>query len=165
MASNYEFMLPVRPDQLQAIGMVACEWSYLESIIEAAIWNLAYMVDEETGMAITTHLGMPQRLDMLLTLFHKRFGEGPDYDALRKHCGHIRHQLSAKRGGIIHRRWVEGDQASPMQFIVSARGKLEHSKEGRPVSHIRRIASEIAEQSAQLRALFGGLVPESPWLP
>ena len=32
-----EFDLPPSPEQLQAIGMVAVEWSYLESVIAAAI--------------------------------------------------------------------------------------------------------------------------------
>jgi hypothetical protein len=52
--SGYKFNLPVKSDQLEAIGMVATEWAYLESIIEAAIWSLAWL-DEDRGEAITTH--------------------------------------------------------------------------------------------------------------
>lgn len=151
---DYRFNLPVNSDQLEAIGMVACEWSYLESIIEAAIWNLANLYEEETGMSITTHLGMPQRLDMLLTLFHQRHGESDDYKALVKHCEAIRHGLSRKRGGVVHRRWVRGDYGSPMQFVVNARGKLEQSKRGRPASEIHDIAHQISEKSTALRKLL-----------
>jgi hypothetical protein len=157
----YKFELPVRSDQLEAMGMVAAEWSYLESIIEAAIWNLAGLYDEETGMSITTHLGMPARLDMLLTLFHRRFRDGGDYEDLKQQCGHIRGELSGKRGGVIHRRWVEGAAGSPMQFIVSARGKLAHEKRGRPASELQAVAGEIAERSAKLRAFLqaNGVLP------
>lgn len=159
--TDYQFNLPVRSDQLEAIGMVACEWSYLESIIEAAIWNLAYISKRETGMSITTHLGMPSRLDMALTLFHQSFGDGDDYIGFKKRCEHIRKILSPKRGGVIHTRWVEGEYGSPMQFMVRARGKLEHEKRGRPASEIRDVASQIAAQSAQLSDLLAhlGVVP------
>jgi hypothetical protein len=81
----YQFNLPVRGDQLEAIGMVATEWSYLESIVEAAIWNLAYL-DENSGAAITTHLNMPIRLDMLMTLFREHYGECEATHQLDKMC-------------------------------------------------------------------------------
>jgi hypothetical protein len=153
--ADYEFNLPVKSDQLQAIGMVACEWSYLESIIEAAIWNLAGLYHEDIGMAITTHLGMPPRLDMLLTLYHQHHGDDDKYKALKKLCDNIRRPLSAARGGVVHRRWVEGEYGSPMQFVVTARGKLEQSKKGRPASEIRGVARQIAEKSKELRDLLG----------
>jgi hypothetical protein len=49
--------------------LVAAEWSYLESVVEAAIWNLSYTPDEDIGTAITTHLQWRARPDMLATLF------------------------------------------------------------------------------------------------
>ena len=70
--SAYAYDLPATPAQLQAIGMVASEWSYLESIVETAIWQLAPLA-EDAGRAITTHVGMRARLDMLRTLFRLRF--------------------------------------------------------------------------------------------
>lgn len=153
--SDYTFNLPVRPEQLQAIGMVACEWSYLESIVEAAIWNLAGLHDD-AGASITTHLGMPLRLDILMTLFRLHRDDGGEADRLDKMCEHIRHKLSPKRGAAIHTLWVEGDHGSPMTYSVRARGKLEHEKKGRPAAEIREVAALIAAQSAMLQEFLKG---------
>jgi len=70
MGPEYQFDLSPQSDQLEAIGMVAVEWSYLESVIDAAIWNLSNVPSEAFGEAITTHLSGRARLDMLSTLFH-----------------------------------------------------------------------------------------------
>jgi hypothetical protein len=74
--STYTYDLPATPEQLKAIGMVAAEWSYLESVVETAIWRLLDL-DEDDGRAITTNVRMRDRLDMLRTLFRLRRPQCP----------------------------------------------------------------------------------------
>jgi hypothetical protein len=150
----YQFNLPVQRDQLEAIGMVAVEWAYLESVIEAAIWNLAGIYSENTGAAITTHLGVPPRLDMLMTLFRLARGDGDEANQLDKMCKTIRGNLSSQRGEAVHTRWVEGDHGSPMMYTVRARGRLERSKKDRSAAKLQETAAAIAEQSTELRRFF-----------
>lgn len=152
--TDYTFNLPVKPKQLEAIGMVACEWSYLESIIEAAIWKLSDFYDFDRAAAITAHLGMPTRLHMLETLFRLQHGDIDATRTLRKKCETIRNELSGQRGAIIHTRWVEGEYGSPMSYTVRARGKLVRTKKGLSHSEIRACAAAIADQAERLLAFL-----------
>lgn len=131
MSSTYTYNLPATSEQLEAIGMVATEWQRLESIIDAAIWSLAG-IDEDTGLAITTNRNVPNRIDILRTLFHLRRGDGPAVEQLSKLCHQIRHELSRKRGEIVHAEWVRGEYGSPLTFSVQARGKLQATKVALP---------------------------------
>lgn len=70
VVADYVSGLPIRRSQLEAIGLVAAEWSYLESVIEAAIWTLAAVPHEDVGAAITTHLSWRARIEMLTTRFN-----------------------------------------------------------------------------------------------
>jgi hypothetical protein len=144
--SAYIYNLPATPEQLQAIGMVATEWQRLESVIDAAIWNLAGLW-EDVGLAITANLNVPTRLDMLRTLFHLQRGDGPANDQLSKYCHEIRHDLSRKRSEIVHAEWVRGDHGSPMTFAVQARGKLKAGKVAMPATKIRAAAGLIAQEA------------------
>jgi hypothetical protein len=65
VVADYVSGLPIRRSELEAIGLVAAEWSYLESVIEAAIWNA--VPHEDVGAAITTHLSWRARIEMLTT--------------------------------------------------------------------------------------------------
>jgi hypothetical protein len=162
--SGYQFTLPVKSNQLEAIGMVAVEWAYLESIVEAAIWNLAYIWDNDTAASVTTHLGMPARLDILMTLFRLRTNDETQIKNLQKMCGNIRGDLSRQRGEVVHTRWIEGDAGSPMIYLVRARGKLERTKRGSPAVKIREVAGLIAAQSRELREFLEqrGIVFDAP---
>src|SRR5688572_23937295 len=67
---EYKFDLPPAAEQLEAIGMVAVEWSYLESIMDAAIGMLAQLPHVDVIDAVTVHLPFSARVNMLSTLFH-----------------------------------------------------------------------------------------------
>ena len=82
----YTYDLPASDEQLKAVGMVAAEYSYLESIVETAIWAL----DEDAGREISTDR-MRARLKILRKLYRQRW---PDDEAgankLDKLCEEIR---------------------------------------------------------------------------
>jgi len=98
------------PEQLQAIGKVAAEYSYLESIVETAIWRLLE-IDEDDGRAITTNVRMRDRLDILRTLFRLRrtdAGGAETLDKLYKEiCGEG--GVASQRAKLVHALWVRGE--------------------------------------------------------
>jgi hypothetical protein len=153
--TDYKFGLPVTKAQLEAIGMVAAEWSYLESVIEAAIWTLADVTSEDVGFAITAHLSLRAKLEMLETLFNLREPQGSlrlaTLPAIRKS---ILNDLSPRRNRVIHGRWVSGSHGSPMMFTVQARGTLKRSQKSVDASEIVAIAEETEKQAVRLRELF-----------
>ena len=166
--------LPVEPEQLEAIGRVVVEWSYLESVLEAAIWNLAQTPDDDIAAAITTHLGWRPRMDMLATLselewqrsarwetYYDEEGAPPPSESQteseRKEFRAIRAaltDLSNLRNEFVHKRWVRGTEGSPGTLVVTARGSLTRKMVGRSNKEIAAAAQGIAEQSRRLRALF-----------
>ena len=164
--SDYTSDLPVQPKQLEAIGLVAAEWSYLESVVEAAIWNLSYMQDQDIAAAVTTHLAWRSRCEMLATLFDldcKRRSQFEELSTdaekvLRDECKVIRRDLeslAAKRNEVVHSRWVTGSHGSPLVYAVSARGKFARTTRGLPDAEIRGLAQRIAEQASRVRLFFG----------
>jgi hypothetical protein len=157
MATEYKFDLPPRADQLEAIGMVAVEWSYLESVIDGAIGTLAAIVDDAAMEAITTHIAFNTRLNMLTTLFHLRCDAQPEIAPQAAAFETIRRAIdvfAVKRNGIVHARWVRGLQGSPLTYVVQARGRLKRTRKGMPTAEILGIAQQIAEQSNKLRSFF-----------
>ena len=164
--ADYSFDLPVRQNQLEAIGMVAAEWSYLESIVDAAIWEYSDIRIDGVGEAITTHLSISVRLGILTTVFHVRcdewvnsgFRSKDEVSAQKREFKSIRKAvdtLAGQRNKVIHARWVRGAQGSPMTYVVQARGVLKRNRIGMPDTEIRRIAQEIAELSKKLQLFFG----------
>lgn len=150
--SSYIYDLPATSEQLQAIGMVASEWSYLESIVETAIWELAYL-GEDIGRAITTHVGMRTRLDMLRTLFRLRSDDERAATKLDKLCDKI-DRAARKRNELVHALWVRGEYGSPMTLTVMARGTLQQEKGGKHAKEIESIAALIADRSRALQGLL-----------
>ena len=67
--------------QLEAIGRVAAEWSYFESMLEIGIWGMAG-IDPKYRRALTTELSAIERLKIFSALAHQRL-EG-NRDALRR---------------------------------------------------------------------------------
>jgi hypothetical protein len=147
--SGYTYDLPATAEQREAIGMVASEWSYLESIVDAAIWNLAG-INEETGRAVTTHVPLPTRFHMLESLFRLRQGDAAA-DALRSDIETIRNTIMPQRNEIVHGLWVLGDFGSPMIHTVKARGRVVQSKAGKPAGKIREVAAAIKGRSTALQ--------------
>ena len=152
--SAYTYDLPATAQQREAIGMVASEWSYLESIVNTAIWNLA-SVGEDVGMAITTHVPLPTRFHMLEALFRLRHGDA-SADTLRTEIEDIRSNVMPQRNEIVHALWVLGDFGSPMIYTVKARGRVYQSKAGKSAGQIRDVAALIKQRSTALQDFLSG---------
>jgi hypothetical protein len=161
MSSDYTFDLPVTPEQVQAIGMIALEWSRLESVIEAAIWQTGHLWDDDHGAAVTTNLQWRARLDILATLYHLHVGEShwseqerdqrlAEFDTYRKSV----EGLARQRAKFVHSRWVRGDRGSPLMYVVQARGELTREKRGWSASEMRDVAAGIQQLAREISEFF-----------
>jgi hypothetical protein len=149
--STYTYDLPASPEQLQAIGMVAAEWSYLESIVVTAIWALGYVTeDNAVGHAIIGYR-MPDRLKMLRKHFRLRWPDDKDgAETLDKLCGEIR-LAGNRRRDVVHGLWVRGDYGSPKIATVVERGSVVKEKSSQKAWQIEAVAALIAEKSRTLQ--------------
>lgn len=145
------FDLPASPEQLEAVGRIAAAWSYLESVLEAAIWSLC-VLEESRGRALTTHMNLKMRIESLQTLLHV-LGDDESARELSRRRKRIE-KLGQKRNEIVHGLWVRGEYGSPMILSVRARGTLEQRKAGRPASAMFTLADTIAETAFDLREML-----------
>jgi hypothetical protein len=137
--------------QLKAIGMVAAEWSYLESIVVSAIWALGYVnEDNAAGRAIIAYR-MPDRLKILRKHFRLRWPDDEEgADTLDRLCEEIR-RAGHKRRDMVHGLWVRGDYGSPKIATVIERGSVVKEKRGQKARQIEAVAALIAEKSRALQ--------------
>ena len=153
----YTFNLPPKPDQLEAIGMVAVECAYLESVIDYAIGWLAGVEHLDTLHAMTAHLTARHRLDMMSTLFHLR----PDLtESQLKDFASVRagiEKVLSRRNTVVHSRWIVGEYGSPLLFEIQARGRLKRNRLGMSAPKIREIAEEIALQTTRLHQVLASI--------
>ncbi len=137
--------------EIHAIGLVAAEWGYAESLLELLIWTLAG-IDQNRGRSITTHIGSVTRCHIAATLANDNLtGEKvietkerflkiiADFDALR-----------AKRNGIIHAIWMiaqpseEGaEYPIPVALKITAKGQLKIDRRSLDVLEMREIVKEV----------------------
>jgi hypothetical protein len=152
-------------EQLEAIGRIAFEWSYLESIMDAAIAKLAYIESDDVALAITTKLQSHARLAMLTTLFAIECEQELAAGASKRSVNARQDQFSSihksvdklreRRNEFLHARWVIGSHGSPFVVTVKARKSLTRDLRGWRAAEIRAVAEAIAAQSRQLCAFFG----------
>ena len=168
----YHSSLAEKPDYLQAIGLVSAEWNELELVINAGIWLfLGFTATEnqfDLGRAVTTHLNLPIRLDILLSLVHEQLNDRRADERFKQIANEIRKDLSPKRNKIIHAQdWRFSHPDSPEGFIVrfKARGRVESSIEKMMPNEITEIAVEIAETNEILLDMiieFSNRLPKTP---
>lgn len=148
---------------LQAIGNLAAHWAYLEWVTEYAIWA-ALGINANQGSAITTHVGMVSRCQMILILIHQQFPAG--------HCKPMEWLLGridkarVQRNDIIHFIWMHSRSGAAMSAIkITAKGKLKIDKREMTAGQIRAVTSEVFDLVSEMMGLLEDMYPtfEFPW--
>ena len=147
-------------DHILAIGLVAAEWGYVESTIEALIWALAG-IDELKGYSITTHIGNVTRMDIINTLTTETIKDNElkteitnamkEYEMLRE-----------QRNKIIHSIWLidkpsfrQGSPSKPPQSIhIKAKGKIEFKVRTQTPEEMREIAKQMTSLTVKITHLI-----------
>lgn len=153
------------PDNyLREIGRVAVEWSRLEAAIETAIWTLTFTAEygnapafnDQPGRAITTHVNVLLRIDMMLTLANVRVSHSPQYQQpLAALAARIR-VAYPKRNRIVHGLW-EATERGAFRQTYRARGEVAAWFEFISSISIAETANEIANLTIDLQTFIDDL--------
>lgn len=152
----------LKPEHLQAIGMVSVEWSYLEHVVSEAIWDYAY-IDHIHGRCVTSHMSVPMRLDVLKSLFFEHFGDSEQYKKLSTLVEKVKN-VAGERNKIAHASWFESENVlgnTVTMATIKARGKLVMKLTDVNAEQIRQIADSIEDVGNQL-AYFADTNPPPP---
>lgn len=146
---------PTTSLHLEAVGMIAMEWAWLEIIIEMAIWRLL-RVRGPIGTAVTRHIAPRVRLDILLSLADLKMNE-QDREQLARLIDRI-NKLTGPRNDLIHAEWtgVKKDTWPPVARFHKrmARGHvIRHDHEVTP-NQITAVATDIFKLSTDLLFFF-----------
>lgn len=138
-------------DYLKAIGKIAVLWSYLEIDVEVAIWAFSGLSVEQ-GMALTTHIKIIPRLDMLETIGNTL--ADPKYKSSIQDLVARARRILPERNRIIHANWACTIDETPSVWKPQAKGKLQITVTKTPVSEIESIATAIEGVLTDLQALI-----------
>jgi hypothetical protein len=141
---------PLPKAHLEAIGCVVTLWSTLEEIAEECLLYAASLDTGAVGHAVTSQMGINQRLDALLSLVHLT---KPDSDLeveLQKIDKEIRKEregtppIQTERNKVVHGYWETRDK-EVMFSKISAKRRLKVAHTSISVEEIEAIAERIAQ--------------------
>jgi hypothetical protein len=164
--TEYDFNPNTLPrDLLEAIGLMTAAAAATEYTVEEAIAG-CLGVDFEYGMAVTTHMAMPQRFSALLSAAEIRIN---DLDALDELDGLVDQLEEAfkRRNQVVHRSWCR-DPMTDEVFVVkeTARVRVETNLIQMTVEKVKEDAVFMYEAGMALdrflsaRKLFPPFPPE-----
>ena len=90
-------------DLLAAIGLMTTSAAHTESVVDEAIAG-CLGIDYEFGQAVTTHMTMPLRFDVLRSAAELRIDDLDALDALDVLLGRLK-EAFAKRNAVVHHMW------------------------------------------------------------
>ena len=146
------------PDEhLKGIGQVALSWAYLVSGLERIIWRLAQL-DDNDGIAVTTHLNMPMLLDMSNSLIDLHIGESKTKDEFKKLSKDIKNNLSPLRNEIVHSRIIFLEQVdAAIRATYKARGKVSKNMKPIELNEYDDASNKIIDAANEVYTLLGRL--------
>lgn len=142
--------------QLAAIGHVAVESTYCEYLVEAVIWKLSGM-DEEQGKFFTSPLLMGRRLELLADLWKPRFASEPRKMAKLTKLVSGLQTANEDRNAIIHGHWnmptlAIGAWMKGARFpaALASKRRLRSSPRQFPATDILATARRISDLTSEL---------------
>ena len=144
--------LALSDEHLQAIGLIAAEWSILEITTEQMIMHFI-AENWEKGRAITVEMGAVSRINAILALSKIEALQGkisPDHlKKLESLCNRL-DSLRAERNKIVHGYWI-----SPTEIVkVTAKRELSVSHKSATIQEMNQIATDIAKLREEIWAFM-----------
>ena len=102
-------------DLLAAIGLMTTSAAHTESCVDEAIAG-CLGIDYEFGQAVTTHMTMPLRFDVLRSAAELRIDDLDALDALDVLLGRLKEAFT-KRNAVVHHMWCR-DPKTDDAFMV-----------------------------------------------
>lgn len=149
MKENWLIRLVGEPHRA-GIGQVCVQWSALESLIEAAIWQASGMRND-IGRAVTSQCQMQSKMDMLSAVLHQNYPElAIPFD---KVAIYIRECLIGPRNAVVHGFWFQSEGlAGVVKF--SSKGKLTYQGRMFTVDELNTLSRDIADTTQWVMTLF-----------
>lgn len=143
------------PDEhLRGVGLVAISWAFLEGAIERIVWRAAGL-EENKGIAITTHTNIQTRLDMAKTLLNKFFPNSKPAKQLKSLDKHIRKILMPLRNEIVHSRIIALDlHSDPLRAVYKARGELKRKTVPIKLEEYETVSKQILAAANKAREIY-----------
>jgi hypothetical protein len=161
MTDNPTNIRNISPAHLRAIGLVAVQWSELETSIIRFICvfsSQGFTLETYKQLrGITAHMNFPQKLDALCTVVGLacKVEEEQHHKALLKFAENLKKDLSGKRNSIVHQDWRPAE-AMP-DYIkgtsYKARGTFKFDTVEMSATDIVAVAEEIAAANNRLGEL------------
>src|SRR6185437_11562345 len=151
---------PLSDEYLREIGRVAVEWTRVESTVETIIWAFLFVdfddtspwLREEDGRAITTHINLLLRVDVMLSLASTSLKGLPtwleDFEAAAKAI----RDTYPKRNKVVHGEWTPL-RGQALRSGYRARGDVKPFYDFMTPSDFSTIAMECQPLSVRLARL------------
>lgn len=150
-ASTYDFNPFNLPERLhKAIGLVITSCVQTEEILKDAIGGCAGLDFEYAG-AMTTHMNMPLRFDVLRSVAEIRMEDLDDLDQLDTLLDSIKAAFE-KRNKIIHNRWAR-DPENDELFFITETSRSSYKMEAIPITVAQVEADALAIYEAGMRLM------------
>lgn len=155
-ARKIPLMLPRA--HLQAIGNLAAHWAYVENVVEFAIWAELNLTRRQ-GMALTTHMGLVSRCQLIVMLIHERLSETlckPMEDLLARID-----KTRVQRNDIIHAFWKREKTGTSAEVMkTTAKGRIRQERRAISVNEIRDVTYEAWQLASEMMDLLEEMYPE-----
>jgi len=154
------FLSFVPDNYLAAIGQVVTQWSRMEAMLDACIWQAARLRND-LGRSVTSQMQVMGKLDLLATiLWQTNTNLAPQFDPI---AAYVRECLQGKRNMVAHGMWITlpNEPTFPAASVVkfSAKGRLTSQGAIMPLTDLNELALQIAEVSSWLME-FCDLLPK-----
>lgn len=139
---NLQSQRTLTPDQLQAIGIVAVESTYLEGDIEELIWHLAGL-SYDNGKFFTDNLRLKARIELLGDLWKKKTKDQKQLQELTALISDLK-IAADDRNTIIHGVWTRYGSFRTGDFVVADKRRLRSPPLQFSPANILKTAEQIA---------------------
>ncbi len=137
------------PDMLSAIGLVVSCSSQTQYMLEAAIWGCLGL-DTEYGMAITTHMPQPLRLNALKATAEIKINDPALLDELDDLIADV-NKSTDNRNAYSHQCWaIDPETGEIFTQKISARGSVSAGLIPQSIDKIKSEALEIYDAGIAL---------------
>ncbi len=114
---------PLPATHYTAIGEVAVQWSWLEYLVQIAIWQLLDVPRKE-GRVVTSHMNIRPNLDVLAQLTERRVKDKTTAQEIEVLARKIERR-SEVRNRIVHGLWAFSDESrEPYSIMYKGRYRV-----------------------------------------
>jgi hypothetical protein len=133
----------------------------LEGVVERIVWRLA-RIDDNRGVAITTHMGVGARLDTACALANLDFAGTPTTERLESLVQPIL-RLYGRRNVIVHSRLVHfrgrgGRSDTTLRLEYKARGEVRKRVADSDLEEYRTVSRDILAVANELLLLLHAFI-------